>query len=39
LTMTLKMALESDEGTRWIAILLGSERDAQHALRSTEATD
>ena len=33
LTMTLKLALESDEGTRWIAILLGSERDAQHALQ------
>ena len=32
LTMTLKLALESDERTRWIAILLGSERDAQHAL-------
>jgi len=34
LTMTLKMALESDERTRWVAILLGSERDAQYALRS-----
>jgi predicted PurR-regulated permease PerM len=32
LTMTLKLALESDERTRWIAILLGSERDAQYAL-------
>ena len=32
LTMTLKMALESDEATRWIAILIGSERDAEHAL-------
>ena len=32
LTMTLKIALESDERTRWIAIFLGSERDAQHAL-------
>ncbi|HEY5665941.1 MAG TPA: AI-2E family transporter [Gammaproteobacteria bacterium] len=30
LTMTLKMALESDENTRWIAILIGSERDAVH---------
>ena len=33
LTMTLKMALESDERTRWVAILLGSERDAIYALR------
>ena len=32
LTMTLKMALESDENTRWIAILMGSERDAEHEL-------
>ena len=36
LTMTLKMALESDERTRWVAILLGSERDAEYALRSKE---
>jgi hypothetical protein len=27
LTMTLKMALEADENTRWLAILIGSERD------------
>ena len=33
LTMTLKMALENDERTRWVAILLGSERDAEYALR------
>ena len=33
LTMTLKMALENDDGTLWIAILLGSERDANYALR------
>jgi AI-2 transport protein TqsA len=32
LTMTLKLALESDKRTRWIAILIGSERDASHAL-------
>jgi len=32
LTMTLKMALESDENTLWIAILIGSERDAEYAL-------
>ncbi|HNP36264.1 MAG TPA: AI-2E family transporter [Woeseiaceae bacterium] len=32
LTMTLKLALENDENTRWIAIFLGSGRDAQHEL-------
>jgi predicted PurR-regulated permease PerM len=32
LTMTLKMALERDDNTRWIAILIGSQRDAEHAL-------
>jgi predicted PurR-regulated permease PerM len=32
LTMTLKIALESDENTRWIAIFLGSGRDAQYEL-------
>lgn len=37
LTMTLKLALESDERTRWIAILLGSERDALHALEHRAA--
>lgn len=34
LTMTLKLALENDDSTRWVAIFLGSERDAQHALKS-----
>jgi AI-2 transport protein TqsA len=33
LTMTLKLALESDDRTRWVAILIGSERDAEYALR------
>ncbi len=32
LTMTVKMALESGDNTRWIAILIGSERDAEYAL-------
>jgi len=32
LTMALKMGLESDERTRWIALFLGSERDAEYAL-------
>ncbi len=34
LTMTLKLTLESNADTRWVAILIGSERDAQHALTS-----
>lgn len=33
LTMTLKLALESDDRTRWVAILIGSERDAEHELQ------
>lgn len=32
LSMALKLALESDDRTRWIAIFIGSERDAQHEL-------
>jgi predicted PurR-regulated permease PerM len=39
LTMTLKLALENDERTRWVAILLGSERDAEHELRSRAAEE
>jgi predicted PurR-regulated permease PerM len=37
LTMTLKLGLENDAHTRWIAILIGSERDAQHAIESRAA--
>lgn len=33
LTMTLKLGLEADPRTRWMAILIGSERDAQYALQ------
>jgi predicted PurR-regulated permease PerM len=32
LSMTLKLALESDDRTRWVAIFIGSQRDAQHTL-------
>lgn len=32
LSMTLKMALESNTDTRWLAILIGSERDAEYEL-------
>lgn len=39
LTMTLKLALESDERTRWVAILLGSERDAEYELQSRAAEE
>ena len=33
LTMALKMGLESSDNTRWIAIMVGSEADAQYALQ------
>lgn len=39
LTMTLKLALENNEQTRWVAILLGSERDAEYELRSRAEKD
>ncbi len=37
LTMTLKLALESNDDTRWVAILIGSERDAQYEIESRPA--
>jgi predicted PurR-regulated permease PerM len=37
LSMTLKLALENDDRTRWIAIFIGSERDAQHTLAAEDA--
>jgi AI-2 transport protein TqsA len=39
LTMTLKLALESDASTRWVAILIGSERDAHYALQQRSAEE
>ena len=39
LTMTLKMALEAEENTRWLAILIGSERDAEFALAQQHLDD
>jgi predicted PurR-regulated permease PerM len=36
LTMTLKLALESEERTSWIATFIGSERDAQYTVSSRE---
>lgn len=36
LTMSVKLALETDESTRWIAIVIGSERDAQHVLEKRQ---
>jgi predicted PurR-regulated permease PerM len=37
LTMSVKMALETDESTRWIAIMIGSESDAEHVLEHRDA--
>tara|TARA_Y100000389_G_scaffold205092_1_gene263043 strand:- start:8016 stop:9104 length:1089 start_codon:yes stop_codon:yes gene_type:complete len=34
LTMALKLVLESDIQTKWIAILIGSERDANYEIRA-----
>ena len=39
LTMTLKLALESDERTAWIATFIGSERDAQYTLTEREVRE
>ena len=36
LSMTLKLALENDERTRWVAIFIGSQRDAQHTLAAED---
>ena len=35
LTMTIKIALESNAETRWIAVFLGSEADAKQAMQPT----
>jgi len=34
LTMALKMALESDEETKWLAIIIGSEDDALYKIQA-----
>jgi predicted PurR-regulated permease PerM len=39
LTMTAKIALDSREETRWVAILLGSEIMAKHGMPTTEDTE
>ena len=36
LTMSLKMAFENNEDSKWIAILIGSERDAVHELKTIQ---
>lgn len=38
LTMTVKIAAESFEDTRWLGVLLGSGKSAQTAMRQTEAS-
>jgi predicted PurR-regulated permease PerM len=38
LTMALKLVLESDIRTKWIAILIGSERDANYELRARNSS-
>jgi hypothetical protein len=37
--MTAKIALDSREETRWVAILLGSEIMAKHGMPTTEDTE
>jgi hypothetical protein len=39
LTMTLKLAMENEQRTRWIAILLGSEAAAQALLPPSTETE
>mgnify|MGYP001812201647 CR=1 FL=1 len=39
LKMTLKMAIENDDNTRWIAILIGSERDEEHEMPQRQRAD
>ncbi len=39
LSMTLKLALENDERTRWVAIFIGSQRDAQHSLAADDENE
>jgi predicted PurR-regulated permease PerM len=34
LTMSLKIALESDEGTRWLAVLMGGRPSSRKILRA-----